>query len=492
MATPEPEAWISALGDYALPLLPGTPAVLEGLESDQLSSMRVLGRLIQWDVGLALRVIRVANEIPHRHFRCEVAGLDEAAMMIGIRGVLGCMNALAQATSASPADPVRYAGLAAQASYAALLAERCGALRRDMVPGELALAAQLHGLGELMLVAHQGDCLASYLDLMAQDETVSPDEARDVTLDETINPVKIGQQLATRWALPEMTRRCMLPANARHPRNLGVMLSAQLAREAMRGWRYPGLGRDLELLADCLNIDLETLVMHLNEVSGEFNLQVALYGVSPVPELDLEQVMRQRSGDVMSPLPALCLAPRLRQAGLAAKRLQAGDLADEDEVLSVLLTGLHHGLGLSRVVFARLREGDCRLVVERTAGVDHEPGFCRLSMDMADGELLSVLMKRPTPFWLNQENMEDIWPKVPDALRRASGVRAFFIHSLFVGDRPFGLIYADRRFQACALDRRLLSGFSRLVTLAQQELERLDKAGADQPQPRQKPVGTLS
>ncbi|EHQ53416.1 signal transduction protein [Ectothiorhodospira sp. PHS-1] len=484
------DEWVSVFDRQSLPLLPGTRDMLAGLESDRLSSMRVVARLIQRDPGLALRVVRTANALPHRHFRTEVVSLDEAAMMIGIQGILRCLEQAIPLDQLleDPEARTRYTQVAARAAYTALLAEVWGDIRHDMVPGEVSLAGLFYNLGELLLAAHRERRIQRYLTLI-MDSCVLPHEAEYVALDLSLRA--IGHRLAETWQLPEMVRHCMSPANARHLRTLGVMLAAKLAREAMRGWRAPGLIRDLRLAAEYLDIDMETLVAQLNRVSEEFNLNLDLYDMAPIPVLVPEEieVRLETGGDASASL--FCLAPRSNRFAEAEACLRAATLTDADAVLDVLVTGLHHGLGLNRVVFARLDENGERLVPAIMEGTDHEPDFNRFTVALGGGHLVSVLMKRPASFWLNPGNAEAMWPQVPEALREVVGVRDFLLHSLFVGERPIGMLYADRRSPACALDRQAQAGFNHLAGLAQAELLRLDQTLGTRPRPRAEPIRTL-
>lgn len=131
----------------------------------------------------------------------------------------------------------------------------------------------------------------------------------------------------------------------------------------------------------------------------------------------------------------------------------------------LLLQGLHHGLGLNRVVFARL-EGDAQqpvLAAEAMMGTDYEPHFNRFRLSLRGGGLFEALMKKPAAVWLNSANEARLWPWVPENVKALIRVRSFFAMSLFVEGRPLGLVYADRRGEACSLDARAFEGFKRLV-----------------------------
>ncbi|WP_200178366.1 HDOD domain-containing protein [Ectothiorhodospira mobilis] len=462
------EAWVRELEGVDLPLLSSTPSLLTAVAEDETLSMRAVGRLVQRDPGLSLRLIRAANQIPHRHFRNPVVSLDEAVMMLGLRRVMERVREQPRVDQVlPPAAAERYRFLAARCAFAGLLAEGWGELRHDMIPPEVGLAGLLYGLGELLFAVHDERRIARYLDLVRRSD-VYPNEAEYVALDVSLEAV--GHRLALRWELPAMVQECTCPANARHPRALGVMLAAELARDALEGWTRAEAGIRLQQAAAYLECGPEELIGQINVATEDFNRYAELYAMDPLGGLDPESP----PASVCAVLPpGLCLAPRRDCLERARQRLAAGTLEDRDAVLDTLLDGLHRGLGLNRVVFARLDENGERLEAERVEGADHEPEFDRFQVDLNGGHLVSVVMQRPSAFWLHDGNREDIWPRVPEGLRHLIRVRGFLMHSVFAGERAEGLVYADRRSLDCALDAPTAGEFKALVALAARELTRL-------------------
>ncbi len=465
------DSWVEALGDKELPVLPGSLERVEAILRDDEFAMRELAQVILQDVGLALSVIRMANAVPHRHFHSEITTCEDAVMMLGT-------ETLRRHLQQSPKlqeliqEPVRvwYLRLAAQASYASMLARTWAQLRHDMVPTEVALAALLYPLGELMLATFDQRCTGAYLEL-AQNAQVLPHEAEYVALG--INLEQLGFELAEHWRLPSMARECMRARNAKHLRSLGVMLAFRLAREAMHGWVHPLLASDIRLAADYLDIQRNDLIESLNAVSTAFNEHLDLYQQAPVPLLDEEQVEYLLSKGFGPTNPVFCLAPRKDLLDSFEAQLSGEELDSKEAVINTLTLALHHGLGLNRVVYARIsREGDA-LVAQRLEGTDHEPAFNRFHWPLLNDYLMGQLLKRPTPFWLNASNREGLWPQIPDSVRRLIGVRAFFLHSVFIHGRVDGVVYADRRYQQCALDKKTAAAFRHLVLLAMQRLEQL-------------------
>jgi len=452
-----------------LPLLKGTAARVADLSGDSRSSVKTLAAAVMGDPALSLRLLHKANAVPHRHFRNEVSTLEDAVRMLGTQALIR------MATDAPVADErldaaslPRYRRSAGQALLAARLATDWAESRHDMSPPEVALAALMYNLGELFLLAHGDRRIDRYLELVG-DSHVLPHEAEYVSLGESLE--ELGLVLARHWKLPEMVRESMRARNAQHLRTLGVMLSAQIARDALSGWRHPMLTADLRLVGAFLDEPAKRVVERINDVVGSFNGDAAYYGLEPLQALALDEQGRCIAQDEAW-RAHFCLAPRADDFAACLKALRGG-AADKTQVLKALVRGLHHGLGLNRVAFAALSAQREYLVGEHLQGTDFEPEFNRFHLPLAEAGLFARLMDKPAAFWLKADNQAKAWPQVPERVRELVGVRSFFAMSLFVGDKPLGLVYADRRSSECELDARSYEAFRLLVRMAGQRIEQL-------------------
>lgn len=459
--------WVDELAEARLPILQSTRELMARLAQDGRMSMREVGRALHRDPVMALTVMRMANARDRQRLRNELTTLEHSAMMLGIGRLAEEAARLPTVEALVPrAVQPHLRRVMARSSYASLLAESWARERRDMVPTEVALGALLYNLGELALWTRIPAQMAE-LALVKERCRVPIHEAEYVVLGFTLEP--LSHALAERWALPPMVVESMQARYAQELRTLGVMLAAQLGRYAFGGWRDPYFVEDLDLAAQYLHLSLDDLLRQLNGLTSRFNDMAAYYGLPALIPLSQELVSaaweRLRSGSGRN----LCLAPRRDLFRLGEQRLAAR----HGDPIAGLLEGLHHGLGLNRVVFARLG-GDAELPVlaaEAMVGTDYEPRFNRFRLPLRGSGLFEALMGKPAAVWLNPGNEARLWPLVPEEVKALIGVRSFFAMSLFVGGRPLGLIYADRHSRACRLDERAFEGFKRLVGEARKALE---------------------
>jgi len=459
-----------------LPVQARTRGELAQVLADAGAPLGRIALVVMSDPGLALRVLQRANAVEHRHFRREIVGLEDAIHMLGTRTLAELERQAPLAEEVLDAQRLaHYRNGCGRALLAARLALDWAELARDRVPAEIALAALLNDLGELYLLVRGDARISRYLEMMAHPD-VRPHEAEYVTLSASLE--ELGYGLACAWNLPEMVRESMRARNARHPRPLYVMLSTQIARHAFAGWRHPGQWDDCALLSEFLECEPATLFDRLDRVLEHFNARARLYGLKP-----LERWPHAIGDAGLTPLgrrdrpcaAPFCLAPRADELERAAAALRAGRIEDRETLVLDWLHGLHRGLGLNRVVYAAFDPGRRTLTAEQLVGTDFEPGFNRFSLSLDRDGLFARLMLAPGSLWLNAANWPRLRDRIPVDVKTLTRVESFVARSVWVGGRPVGLVYADRRSADCVLDARACRGFLRLSTLAEQALERFDR-----------------
>jgi len=448
-----------------LPVQARTRHELARVLSDKGASLGRIALVVMSDPGLALRVLQRANTVEHRHFRFEIATLEDAIHMLGTHTLAELERQAPLAEDVLDAKRLRhYQHGCGRALLAALLALDWAEIDRDRVPTEIALAALLNNLGELYLLAHGDARIDRYLDMM-ECAHVLPHEAEYVTL--SLSLEALGYGLACAWNLPEMARESMRGRNARHPRPLYVMLANQIARHAFAGWRHAGQGRDLELVSELRGCDPMTLFDRLDRVIGRFNQRALLYGLRPLEALPRDEPARL---DRLCAAP-FCLAPRADEWMRAARALSADRINDRERLILAWLHGLHRGLGLNRVVYAAFDLPRQTLRAEQLVGTDFEPRFNRFSLSLDRGGIFAQLMAAPGALWMNEANHAELSDQVPTDVKNLTSVGHFMARSVWVAGRPVGLVYADRRSSDCALDARAYQGFLELSALAERALE---------------------
>ncbi|MEJ2059007.1 MAG: HDOD domain-containing protein [Gammaproteobacteria bacterium] len=450
-----------------LPCLDRTRNELKRLADLDTLSAKQLGHLAATDTALAVALIHQVGTVRHRHLANPVTTLRQAAQMLGVNGMIREAEQLPSLEQTLPPEQqAHYRRLLAQSALAGRLGLRIAYEQHDLEPGEVALAALLNNLGHLALWVSDAPQMESLTEL----ETAGGapiQEAEFVVFGQGIE--QTARRLAAQWSLPELVAQSMEPQGAAKPRIVGVMLAARLAQQALHAWRLPGLGDDLSVAADYLQLERPALEQFIDEVVRQFDDDIERYGIDPVP------AQAEQSVEAQEPVnPPFCLAPRSDLLHATKIRLAKGEFADRQAVTRTLVTGLHRGLGLNRVVFAIYAGGDeATLTASVMAGTDYEPRFNRFRLALDGPHLFTRLMQKPQAYWMQGAEHYKPWKLVPMRVRDLIHTDQFFAASLFTEGQPYGLVYADRRHPFCRMDELSFAQFKPLCAYATQALERL-------------------
>lgn len=439
------------------PCLAGTVDRLQALAADENLSSKQLGRAIAADPALAAAVIYHATHIRHRHLDNPINNLRQAAMMLGVTTIQDLAKSLPVADERLDGGRLRhYHALLGHAALGGILGLAVARERRDLEPGEVALASLLFPLGMLALWAVSPTEMETLSNLLEQ-PGIQPQEAEYIVFGTGIEDA--GRTLAEAWKLPELLCRALEPTNALEPRALGVMLAGKVAWHAVSRWNNEGLTGDLRLMASYLGLNQSGLADLVDECIEEFNEHSDTYGLAPLPLL--KHVPFQ---DLRPRPPAFCLAPQPDVCVRVERRLETLHRDKSHAILESCIYALHRGLGLNRVIFARLDRDEPvpTLVADTVIGTDYEPDFNRFRLRLEGGYLFSRLMAKPTAFWLKGRQQKAAWDLLPSEVVGLIGTEQFLACSFFVNGTATGMIYADRRHTACEIDEATFLNFKRI------------------------------
>ncbi|WP_019021260.1 MULTISPECIES: HDOD domain-containing protein [unclassified Thioalkalivibrio] len=439
-----------SLAETDWPVLGSSEAVFADTDALVNRSLREVGLYAERDPGLALRLILRANA-PRPGLKQEVHSVPDAIAMLGLRAVHEEIERAPRVEDILP-DPQPYRRRAAQARLAALIVEELGRVRHDSEPGELGLAALLNDLGMLALEmtdAPELPGLRSMLQLRAL-----PDEASYVALGYATDDLSRG--MAEHMHLPELVRGTLRAENAAHPRAMEVMVASAVAGQIFHGMDTLREDRDLRLLAELLGEPDKAAADRLGRLMEGFNRDAWLYAMDALDPAAIARVWREDC----SPVP-LGLAPR---GDIAV----SGELALQREPhrgvrLRRLLRACQFGLGLNRVVFAELAHDGDWLQAADLVGTLHEPEFSHFGIGRHDLGAMGAVLEQTDPVWWSRDYPDT---PLPGAVAGLTGGVDCLLAPVREHGRCIGMIYADRRSPALALDPRTFDGFARLLAAA--------------------------
>ena len=149
-------------------------------------------------------------------------------------------------------------------------------------------------------------------------------------------------------------------------------------------------------------------------------------------------------------------------------RQQPDSFNNRHQVLSLAVNSLCELLGMERATASLFNIHTQQLRYYCGCGDEDSPALTEFQYRVQTSDLCGRLLKQPLGIFLEPSNFQKIWPLVPGALRQASGVEEFFIMSVFIGDQPFAVIYADKATSNAALSEKQYVLFKQLCTAVSQ------------------------
>jgi len=476
------DEWVKRIGHKPVPVLEATINALRQYCARENAPVSDLEEAVELDPGLVIHLLRLGNAKTSGSLSTDITTIPQALMILGVEQV----NELPQRLptiedTLNDVAKTRLLKTFSRAYHAARQATRWAIQRRDMTPEEVFTATQLHFLGE-MFVAMYAPSLLDQVDDMRNEKNIASEEAQFIVLGFTLD--QLTAKLARLWKLPDLLLESLHPENAKFPRAYGIMLAVQLARGAALDWYGDKTCNIQEQAAEWLEVTLSQLISGTHVLAVDVAHEAALYEVAPaalglasIPpaiksENDTAEIESIEEEDA-----EICLMPQVESLKLLLGILTQKKLPTVNtyELISHILKGLHDGIGLNRVVFARLDADNKVLKAEKIIGVDNDPLFSRFEIKLDTPHLFSRLMEKSQAVLINDQNRTKFWPLIPKEFQKLINTNSFVAMSIFVGDEAVGLIYADRHNSACQIDERSYNYFKKACKQACLAFKRFPK-----------------
>jgi HD-like signal output (HDOD) protein len=507
------EGWLALLRPGETPIFRHTKQALLALSDriDDLSAREPAG-LVLADPLASLRLIYLANNRTSRHFANEVATVEHAIMMQGIGVFMDKVRDFPVLEDTPLArDPESLGSLyrlLRLAHHAAWQARDFAVQHADIRAEEVQVATLLYYAPEFLFWLDAPDIARQLARLRRVKETA---EAEAEALGFPLSPLRL--MLLEAWKIPELTRDLLDEKYAERSRQTILRACLGIAHHSRNGWWDEHLLRDYQALAAVENRPVETIIAtaHVNAVHA------ARYGAwipapaaatwlpmlpGPWPQEKVEETGNERGAtppvaQAAAPAPKPAARPAAPAAPAASVAEKPGCLKpDQDalreclegieshldgslnlnQMLALVLKGLHHGVGLSRIVFAMVTPDGLRVKSRFTMGVPGGDPLRHFEFDLHSRDLFGQLLTKMQGVWVSGENKARLWPMVSPKLQAMIGEAEFYAMSLFAGGKPFGLIYADRGHAGCELDGASYADFKMLCLQAAKGLGKI-KAG---------------
>ncbi len=262
-------AWACALDAFEIPVLGRTVEELARLrEHEERVLARDIARVLLHDPMFTLRVLRYLQAHRRAAQITDITTVEHALMMLGITPFFERFGDLPAVESTLAQQPLALDGLMRvvhRAHHAALYANDWANLRSDRRADEVAIAALLHDIAEMLLWCFAPEMSLQIAALMRADRTLRSGAAQAMVFG--FNLAELQGRLITEWKLAALLRSLMDDMHATHPRVVNVALAVNLARHSACGWDNPALPDDCAAIQQFLKLPLLEILARIRRTA---------------------------------------------------------------------------------------------------------------------------------------------------------------------------------------------------------------------------------
>lgn len=284
-------AWVHALDAVEIPVLRRTVEELARLrEHEERVVARDIARVLLHDPMFTLRVLRYLQAHRRAAQTADITTVEHALMMLGITPFFAHFGDLPAVESTLAGQPLALDGLmrvVCRAHHAALYAHEWANLRHDRRADEVAIAALLHDLAEMLLWCFAPEMSLRIAAMLRTDGSLRSSAAQSRVLGFKL--AELQGTLIAEWRLAALLQSLMGDAHATHPRVMNVALAVNLARHSVGGWDNPALPDDYAAIQQFLKLPQPEVLARIRRTALQAETARDWYHLEAVPiPMDLE------------------------------------------------------------------------------------------------------------------------------------------------------------------------------------------------------------
>lgn len=411
------------LDKYKPPMMELTQRTLLELLEKPSTRNSDLQTVILRDPGAAVAVFSRLHEIAPSAMD-DVTDIQHALGMLGMKAFESLVKSYPTLSAERKNSSASTCFLFSQLAHAAIYAMAIARVAKQTSPEQLATAALLQDAAILALWQKEPDSALRATN--ATKEGVSPEIAFYAELRANIN--EVNQAVANAWGLPSLARETMNNWSAFSPKPLLVNLVTALARSTAANWHSEETETAIELLEGYLpkTISNPTGWLMQNAVDAAHQLSDLDYPLSVYTRL---YIPGEPDDSDLPPWPS--------------KKKPAAAPLDINKIIGGYMKRMRKDTASQRIIFAMLTPDRSALKTRLALGGGKTDSIRHFSISNKQKNLFSILMKKPQALWFNDENKARYEAHIPGDHKNTFSSQGFFAMSLFINEKPIGLMVAD-------------------------------------------------
>lgn len=254
--------WVDHFKTIEVPVLRHTAHQLDELhETAETINTRKLAAIIEHDPLMTLRVFQYMQAHRSSSQSADITSIERSLVMIGTHNFYDSIQnppIIEQQLKGYPKAMLGLLKLIARSRNASQWARDWALHRQNVSFGEIAMAALLHDLVEILMW-----CFAPNLAIQAKERLANEPGRRTSQVQQEVFGASLDEiavELITHWGLPPLLCSLMNPADAETANVRNVVLAVNLARHSANGWNDAALPDDYRAIETLLHIGHSNLL----------------------------------------------------------------------------------------------------------------------------------------------------------------------------------------------------------------------------------------
>jgi HD-like signal output (HDOD) protein len=445
------DSWLQQLESSRVPVFTETVREVSGVAARVETSAHDLARAIGHDAALTARLLKIANSPLFNLQNRSVDTISAAVVLIGfdaVRELAVSLSLIEQVLEGR--SHVRVTRSMARAFHAAAQARSFAVARKDESPEEVFVAALLLHLGEMVFWS-VAEAEAAAIDRMTRAGASLADAEQRVL---GFRLEALTSRLVEDWQLGPLLERAVAE-EADDPRVATVLLGHEVAMVVEQfGWE----SQEVRELIVRVAAELDIKFVEAQElVSANVREAAKIAGRFGVPSVEAYLLEEEAPVIDQQPIPTHGANPQVQLETLQEIGSYLDGEPDLDELVRLVLGGVHRGVGFDRVFFGLLTPDRSQLVVRHALGGDYRGAIAM----PADGKpnLLQAVLRSGKALWVSDENRRAMAPLLSDDLGCWVSGTPCVMMPVTAGGQAVGLLYADNEPSGRPVDDAAFAGF---------------------------------
>ena len=259
------DTWVQFLSEKEIPVLRQT---VRGMAEARERLTEVTGReisaMVLRDPLMTVRILRFTMRHCGKRQLQEITTIEHAVMMLGIEPFFrhfAQLDAIEDQLKPHPQAMLGLLQVIRRAQRAGRFAADWAIWRRDLNSEDIAVAAVLHDLAEVLIWCFAPQDALKIQAMKKADPALRSADAQVAVLGFPLIDLQLA--LCTKWQLPELLQSLINDGHSERVRVKNVKLAVDLARHSANGWEDPALPDDFLAIEALMSIDHDTLMLRL-------------------------------------------------------------------------------------------------------------------------------------------------------------------------------------------------------------------------------------